>query len=581
MFSFISFRLLLTVALFIDATAMFHKRGLPDLSALPAEKRLRSNIADLFLTNDISGCRAKSIYDDAKAAGVVNLTGLTSSSSSNIRSAQGNANRDLTKKLLKNQGWCQPYYAYIRVWDRKSQKEVRKWVPFLLPHEILFSLAICNDVRDLLGTDGMCDASKQHLDSIQPPADNMIGLGLWSDGCPCNYDRTQSLEVWSLNLPGLVGNAAEMRIPVCVIQKRYLVKHGTADDIMSVLTWSFQCCAVGKMPDKRHDGIPWLQLDAQRKKFSSREIGVRGCLVEVRGDWIMYSDTFRLPSWSNKHNICWRCTATKADIRKTGSDASWRAQRRHHYDVIQVILAKGLSLPPLLSCPWFQTRCFLIDWLHVADLGTTADFIGSFFYLVLLPKMRGASNKERCSHLFVRIRAFYRSTHAENQLNDLVPTMFHSKKKGFKLSAKAAETRGLVPFCKQAAHDLLDRNDVSENTVIAACDALSEMYDCLAADVFTSQKLADACRRFCTLAVALESTTAVKKGWRVKPKLHLLQEMCEMSDNRPSQMWTYRDESFGGDMAKAARARGGKNTPLQTGRNVLLKFCAKHRVPRF
>jgi hypothetical protein len=295
----------------------------------------------------------------------------------------------------------------------------------------------------------------------------------------------------------------------------------------------------------------------------------------------MYSDTFRPPSWSSKYNICWRCNATKADIRNTASDASWRSQRRHHYDVILLILARGLSLPPLFSCPWFQTRCFLIDWLHVADLGTSADFIGSLFWLVLLPKMRGSSRKEQCSNLFLKIKAFYKSTRAENQLNDLVPTMFCSKKKDFKLSAKAAETRGLVPFCKHIAREILDSNDVFESTVIAACDELSEMYDCLAADVFTSQKLADACRRFCTLIVGLENTSTIAKAWRVKPKLHLLQEMCEMSDNRPSQMWTYRDESFGGDMAKSARARGGKNTPLQTGRNVLLKFCAKHRVPRF
>lgn len=560
---------------------MFHKRGLPDLSALPPEKRLRHNIADLFLANDISGCRTKSIFNDAKAAGLINVAGLTSSSSSNPTSTRVNANRNLTKKLLKNKGWLQPYYALIRVWDRKSQKEVRKWVPFLLPHEILLSLATYNDVSDLLVTTGMCDASRQHLASVQPPATDMVGLGVWSDGCPCNYDRTQSLEVWSLNLPGLVGNAAEMRIPVCVIQKRYLVKHSTADDIMSVLAWSFQCCAVGKMPTKRHDGVAWLKLDAQRKKLSSRPLGVKGCLVEVRGDWKMYSDTFRLPTWSSNLNICWRCNATKDDVRRTGSDASWRTQRRQHYDVIQGILARGHSLPPLFACPWFQTRCFLIDWLHVADLGTTADFVGSLFSLVLLPKMRGATKKERCSSLFLRIKAFYRRTLAENMLNDLVPTMFSSKKKRFKLSAKAAETRGLVPFCKHAAHELLDGANVFESTVISACDELAEMYDCLAADTFTSQRLKDACRRFCTLVVALESTSPVAKGWRVKPKLHLLQEMCEMSDNRPSQMWTYRDESFGGDMAKSARSRGGKNTPLSTGRNVLLKFCAKHLVPRF
>ena len=43
--------------------------------------------------------------------------------------------------------------------------------------------------------------------------------------------------------------------------------------------------------------------------------------------------------------------------------------------------------------------------------------------------------------------------------------------------------------------------------------------------------------------------------------------------------WTYRDEDFGGTVAKYSKRRGGKNTPLSTGRNVLMNFYAKHRVP--
>ena len=31
----------------------------------------------------------------------------------------------------------------------------------------------------------------------------ILALGLWMDGVPCNWDRTDSLEVFSLNFPGI------------------------------------------------------------------------------------------------------------------------------------------------------------------------------------------------------------------------------------------------------------------------------------------------------------------------------------------------------------------------------------------
>ena len=574
------FRFACFAVLVVQGIAMFNKRGLPDLTGVAPQKRFRRNVADLFLSNDVSGHRSLTVLEDARLAGAEHVSDLVRG-----QKERKHANRNLLRRLLKGKEWCKPYYALIRCWNPHTQQTERKWLPFLLPHELVWCLQRKNDLDTLLVTDGMCDESLLHLASIkQKVADSILALGIWTDGCPCNWDRSQTLETWTMNLPGLLGHAGEMRLPVCVILKRFCVKYETADDICQVLCWSLECLARGTFPSRRHDGTPWNRFDVWRKRKASRSIGVKAALVEIRGDWKMLQETFRLPSWSSATNICFKCSAGPKDLRRCGLDAPWRNQRKGPYDALADILERSETLSPLFSSPWFSMSIFRLDWLHIADLGTTADFIGSLFSLILLPRMPGTNDKSRCSSLFLQIKRFYDSAGTENRINNLTLPMFkgnNKKKQGFKLKAGAAECRGLVPFCKEMCHQLLSEEDVLENTVIQATDALNDMYDCLAEANFNSVRMAETCRRFCLLQVALEQTCPTAKGWRVKPKMHLLQELCECTDNRPSQMWTYRDESFGGDVAKIARSRGGHCTPMAVGNNVLLKFLAKHPVPVF
>ena len=53
---------------------MFHKNALPQLDEAPDHhRRLRANVRDLFLTNQISAERASSLLSDAHGAGVETL----------------------------------------------------------------------------------------------------------------------------------------------------------------------------------------------------------------------------------------------------------------------------------------------------------------------------------------------------------------------------------------------------------------------------------------------------------------------------------------------------------------------------
>ena len=75
----------------------------------------------------------------------------------------------------------------------------------------------------------------------------MVPLGLWGDGVPGNWDRTESVEVVSLNLPGQSGKYKNLRLPFTALSHK-LVTYGTFDDIMAVVAWSLQYAVLGKFP---------------------------------------------------------------------------------------------------------------------------------------------------------------------------------------------------------------------------------------------------------------------------------------------------------------------------------------------
>jgi len=62
-----------------------------------------------------------------------------------------------------------------------------------------------------------------------------------------------------------------------------------------------------------------------------------------------------------------------------------------------------------------------------------------------------------------------------------------------------------------------------------------------------------------------------RASFRIKPKLHLFLHIC--SDGTvPRKTWTYRDEDFGGSVAKMARRRGNLLSNKVTSMNVLSRF---------
>jgi hypothetical protein len=168
--------------------------------------RTRRNIGNLLMANELSGQRAQDLFNDAHADGFRGYRKLAKPG----RKHAGNTSRDLRRKLKKmsRHGWPAAYHAKITVMDKKTQREKQVWLPMLLPHEIVEALLRHTTIDKLVQETDMDSSTSAHLQdakrklgmsSDQP----LMGLGLWADGVPCNWDRTESVEVFTLNVPGI------------------------------------------------------------------------------------------------------------------------------------------------------------------------------------------------------------------------------------------------------------------------------------------------------------------------------------------------------------------------------------------
>ena len=232
-------------------------------------------------------------------------------------------------------------------------------IPVLMPHKIVMALAKNNPLDKLLQDTAMDRETKAHLDSvrIKLQADTALALGIWIDGVPFNNNRSESIEVFSLDFPGI----DNLRVPMAAVPKKFMLSNNaTHDFILQCITESLETCAVGYCKDV--GSIP------------------KAVLCEVRGDWACFKSVFRLPGWQSKSGCCWKCAMTPAEVHQVGSRAFWRQPecRLDHWEILQRMLNQGNTICPLLMAPFVSVSIFRIDWLHCADLGGSSRILGQF-----------------------------------------------------------------------------------------------------------------------------------------------------------------------------------------------------------
>ncbi len=280
-----------------------------DPKELAPPKRLRANVQDIYANNQLSALRTQELINDIAQSGVSSFEPLA-------KPPGRNTARDLKRTLLKRNQWPDLYWARVRVKDLGSGKEEQQSCAFLLPHEYIATVNRLGTADVVMDTAGLDPRTRDHLERAQLSAGcPLMPLGIWGDGVPVNYDRTESVEVVSMNFPGQVGKWKPLRLPVTAVSRKQFTEN-TWHDIMEVVAWSLRLCAVGRWAHGRHDDEGWWPSDASRARKSSKEqaLGIRAALVELRGDWKFFGETFNFPKWNTASGICWRCTCTPAEV---------------------------------------------------------------------------------------------------------------------------------------------------------------------------------------------------------------------------------------------------------------------------
>ena len=219
----------------------------------------------------------------------------------------------------------------------------------------------------------------------------------------------------------------------------------------------------------------------------------------------------------------------------------------------------------------------MIDVLHCMDLGCSQDILGNIFWEALSLVCEGRNQKDQAKDLWHRIRAYYDQFQPTTRLQGFTLEMIKQPKKGPKLRAKGAETRHLVAFGVVLAVEMHEkRPDAHGLVLVKVASGLLDLYCLFSQRPINKTAIGEACRQLCLLYASLTSESADPLLWRLKPKFHLMTELCEyqvLDFGSPEDFWAYKDESCVGFVAEFSERRGGSANATTSGEAVLTRFC--------
>ena len=547
------------------------------------------HLSTWFLTKKLSGPDVQTLAALASAAGATGVHKIAKAGKTGV--ARKNIARDISRATMKSIKVPEPYMVTIPLLDRHKGERIYMDHPVLLPHEMVGHL-ISTGQASLEHMTNLAARTDQTLDkrlrnfcqahNLNPK--ETIPLGFHGDGVPYQKSshRDASTEVFSwIVLADMDGR----RYMFSDVHKDFLCNCGcrgrcTMDALMAVFVWSMQVLFGGKSPMARHDGTP---LDPARAAKAGHELGFRGLLMQARGDWAWFHQVLAFPHWV-ADKICWRCRASmKGEMSYTngGPKAPWRATRYKAGEFLAQQLAQGLHVSPLFECPGFSVEDVSIGVLHCMDLGVTQDIIGNIFLEAITTlDWPGRSMADKVKTLWLRMQSFYKANRTNNRLQSVTLNTFRPfPNQPPKLKAKGGETRGLVGFGVMLANELHDKNG-SDHTlkVKSIVEDLAAIYKLM----FTQYTPTEA--RKLSMQVAfwyskLEQEAKAKNlvAWKIKPKLHMMQELLEYQSfelGNPRGYWEYHDEDFVGQVAKIAVRKGGPSTAKACATAVMASYRA-------
>jgi hypothetical protein len=214
-----------------------------------------------------------------------------------------------------------------------------------------------------------------------------------------------------------------------------------------------------------------------------------------------------------------------------------------------------------------------IGALHCLDAGVTADIIGNILWeAVLWLGLPGRTQKLRVIPLWRMMQQFYKDNSVKGGLQGLTILMIKQQGKSPKIRCKAAQARHLIGFASLVAQQLHDRWQSDHTRLVLQVATCLEQLQLVMDKAWDPEVARALSVQVATGFVKLnqEALGELKLGaklqrWRVKPKLHMMQELLEyqaFSLGNPRGFWEYLDEDFVGIISTLALKKGWSQHPL-------------------
>ena len=480
-----------------------------------------------------------------------------------------------------------PSFSWIEI---PTAQGLRTSHPFLLPHELFAELYKAQRERwtsAISGSPGAAvefwkslqgsDFMRHHPDLARSTWKRTVPLGLHGDGAA--FSKQDSVYTFAWNSLIGAGGTAQKRFVATLIRKSDMVE-GTLDAISKVLCWSFNALLAGETPAVDWDGAP-------RSGGGNRLAdGWRGSLCQARGDWAWYCELFRFPQWNCAERMCWLCQASSTNPAlgwsKFGPSAGWRKTRWSHERYLDYLRTAGLCIPPLLVLAiGFRLELVMVDVLHTVDQGVASHIIANVLWIfaVVRKVFGGSTQEQQVSKLYAHMQKWYSKIKCDRKIKGkLTIERLRTSGQWPKLKAKAAATRHLAAYALSLCQQFGSR-DKEDRQMLGVCQLLQQFYTLLNSE---SQFLSPAAKdelptlgqQLVGLYVSL-ATSAKERGlklWKLQPKLHLFQHVCEwqaIDCCNPRCFWTYSDEDLAGLMATVAASCH----PMTMNMNALFKWA--------
>jgi hypothetical protein len=275
---------------------------------------------------------------------------------------------------------------------------------------------------------------------------------------------------------------------------------------------------------------------------------------------------------------------TTNQVCEAEDNSRWRTERLDTDQFLKREWERGKMPSPIFACFGIFNYLFKVDWLHCTDQGVGADFLGNLFAYLVANKMPGTNLLERTKALGLHVDVYYIDNNVADRLKEFLPKTFQAEKKRKtppRLKGNAASTRALIGFGDLMAKRFLSDDEPKELAMKSAAHHLSNCYNSLSDSnkAFSHDALYQSSKKFAIHYGALYDEFGDGVAWRPMPKMHLFLELCS-AGTEPQKFWNYRDEDFGGSVAKQSRMKGMWKKLSAYAKHALDLFRMKNNVPK-